>query len=1274
MERKSNPQLQPLPQPDHLKPNPKPNPKPVYHIGGIPVEFPYKPYGTQLAFMGRVISTLDRAHRDGHCHALLESPTGTGKSLSLLCSALAWQRHRKDNPASALSKPDPRALIDPINHGGGFIAEDSQLSDLDMFNNEVPIFSVAETLTPDASPPSTNDKAQKKKAVPTIFYASRTHSQISQVIREYRKTTYRVPMAVLASRKHYCTNASVRKTENIDEECKLLLDDKENGCPHFKNVHKVKCHPSVQKGGCSYFAARSMADDAHIIFCPYSYIINPVIRRAMEVDIKGAVLILDEAHNIEDMSREAGSVNVDEDAFQKLQLELGQLCSTDALTYQPLFEMVQDIISWMYNRKDSLEKRDFQHYYSCWTGDKALRELQEANISQQCFPILQECAVKAIKAASDSESGEPHLSGMAAVTLEGIFCSLSYFFKGNNIHLHDYQLVVQRFMKKPTGEFANMLFPNTLGGWTLSFSLWCLNPAVIFKDISELSMSVILTSGTLSPMNSFSSELGIPFGTLLEAPHVIDVESQVWSSVVSTGPRDYPLNASYKTADVFAFQDAVGKSLEELFRVIPGGSLVFFPSYKLMDKLCKRWHETGQWSRLNARKPLYVEPRGGSQEDLETELNGYYSSIRGVKPTLGKRKKAKKVDPNVCNDTNSQDTCEGAAFLAVCRGKIIVGIPFPNINDLQVAEKKKYNDMYKCSKNLLSGSEWYCHQAFRALNQAAGRCIRHSTDYGAVIFLDERFREERNMVHISKWLRKSVRRYDNFETSVDELQSFFSKIKVYRMLHFNVLACFLHVLFFLLFITAEFGSFQARLKNDSLPQEPVVDVENIPPDDSNKRSLIQESQKLPKSQLGGKRAILGNMLISTGTLSHSVGPESSSEFQVPSSVRPEDVDSQNEIATNFYSREEFRSRETPGMASFDHELELSVVKETPIARNCVIASPEASMIDDNSHFTVIQNSAEFHPVNYTSLTHAQSPSVTTCSDITPERNTRGHTKGLTMEKESSVNWSVNSHAQKRRTVVNPLGINLMQEMKFDMATTEDIQDYRLMNCSSEYGSSSQRAKLSGSMHSSECERSILEPSMAMISANSSSAGLLLDQRLQISCSLCRNSLGVGDNNYYVKCSLVSLSKRFLTSLAECKLQPSMESAPTALPILVVDNLSVDPRVCNRINKDIPGQGVWSQEDGCVYNTIFCPFCSSPGHCLGVQIMATSASNFYLIDKVLFYYDRLSFKTTSGQEGKDLSIANGSSPTQTININSIDRYAYQSPHTNSGGWRTTKAKV
>lgn len=53
-------------------------------------------------------------------------------------------------------------------------------------------------------------------------------------------------------------------------------------------------------------------------------------------------------------------------------------------------------------------------------------------------------------------------------------------------------------------------------------------------------------------------------------------------------------------------KDALGKSLEDIFKTVQGGCLVFFPSYKLMDKLCKRWCETGQWSQLNAKKPLFV--------------------------------------------------------------------------------------------------------------------------------------------------------------------------------------------------------------------------------------------------------------------------------------------------------------------------------------------------------------------------------------------------------------------------------------------------------------------------------------------------------------------------------------------------------------------------------------------------------------------------------------------------------------------------------------------
>jgi Fanconi anemia group J protein len=39
--------------------------------------------------------------------------------------------------------------------------------------------------------------------------------------------------------------------------------------------------------------------DADIVFCPYNYLIDPMIRQRFKIDITGHVIILDEAHNIE---------------------------------------------------------------------------------------------------------------------------------------------------------------------------------------------------------------------------------------------------------------------------------------------------------------------------------------------------------------------------------------------------------------------------------------------------------------------------------------------------------------------------------------------------------------------------------------------------------------------------------------------------------------------------------------------------------------------------------------------------------------------------------------------------------------------------------------------------------------------------------------------------------------------------------------------------------------------------------------------------------------
>ena len=117
---------------------------------------------------------------------------------------------------------------------------------------------------------------------------------------------------------------------------------------------------------------------------------------------------------------------------------------------------------------------------------------------------------------------------------------------------------------------------------------------------------------------------------------------------------------------------------------------------------------------------------------------------------------------------------------------------------LQVNEKKGFNDRGQKALGLVSGDTWYSQQAFRALNQvrrrrcglqppkrnawswwdvrpawnpssphppspahppplpcpprqALGRCIRHRLDWGAILMVDDRFRQPRNQRMLSRW-------------------------------------------------------------------------------------------------------------------------------------------------------------------------------------------------------------------------------------------------------------------------------------------------------------------------------------------------------------------------------------------------------------------------------------------------------------------------------------------------------------------------------------------
>lgn len=302
------------------------------------------------------------------------------------------------------------------------------------------------------------------------------------------------------------------------------------------------------------------------------------------------------------------------------------------------------------------------------------------------------------------------------------------------------------------------------------------------------------------------------------------------------------------------------------------------------------------------------------------------------------------------------------------------------------------------------------------------------------------------------------------------------------------------------------------------------------------------------------------------------------------------------------------------MALFPVDPELTIVKETPGMDVTVpVGTPESVPKDEFSSSTIIQTSTDFQDellFRPMSLPNSNTASQFTHQLVTPERNATADTNSLIPEAESSL--SVNSHTLKRR---RSLGLSLFNHQQTEQFHATDCKTTGPVSFMDSLGTSTDVNHKSEFDHENKFKKSNV-PQSPTCDTSSVSSGHIMDKRLQIFCSLCRNPLGLPANNLYITCSITSLPKIHLASLWKGMMEPGGVNT-SSVPVVVSDISSVDQRLCNRTVEGAPGQGIWCKEDGCVFNTIFCPFCSNPSYCLGVQVMATDSFNVQLLNKVYF---------------------------------------------------------
>jgi len=649
---------------------------PKVKINGISVDIPFEPYPSQSITIAKLLECFQT-----NTNALIESPTGTGKSLSIICSVLAYNEQMKRD-----RKPDQKPF--------------------------------------------------------KIFICSRTHKQLDQLIEQLRKTEYRPRITILGSRNQYCINNSISGVVDKNKACSDLI--KEGKCVYFNRKEKLmkrigekifdieelkaegrKC------SGCPYFTARALQPDADIVFCPYNYLVETSIREASEIKLDNAIILIDEAHNIEDCCRSAGSTEITSKLLDIIISEIMSGVKKSAL----LGEVQNDFINLMeifrkfreYSSVSAFDSKGFDSSSIVRKGKQIVAELEKMGITKERFLVFKD-SLHNISKNDDSKD----ILDLNTVRF-----------------LKDIERIIGMVMFSGTDAYA-YCFIKYIGNQgrnaiSYSYNFWLLDPSIMFLPVVSKTKAVALLSGTLTPFSSFTQELKFAFQHKLEAPHILRDE-QVFVCNIRKGHLKKDLCGTYNISETLEYLDQIARFVTVVAEQVKnhGGTLVFVPNYSFLFKLAGRI------------KDAIVESKDGGMVDFEKKIAAYRARISQKNPAIF-----------LC--VYRGKAAEGVDFRdEFARAVVAVGIPYPSIKDKQIELKKEYND----KNGGYNGRLWYEAQAFRAVNQALGRAIRHSNDWGSVFLLDSRYSEKRYHSSLPGWINKSIKFYETYDDCAEKFKNF----------------------------------------------------------------------------------------------------------------------------------------------------------------------------------------------------------------------------------------------------------------------------------------------------------------------------------------------------------------------------------------------------------------------------------------------------------------------------------------------------------------------
>lgn len=797
--------------------------------------FPYKPYSIQNDFMKALYDSLDKGGV-----SMLESPTGTGKTLSIICSALQWMLDRKQQVKSetssksekGLENDEPDWMRDFVMNKGSqveekkektkkfgcgskkiygrknsentrdfrsrYLDESSQVEKegnrtlkkndaLELDDEEFLLEeyeSEEEALKSEkpkrkgglnslsSSSEGENEEDDSDEDVEEglkIYFCSRTHSQLSQFIKELRKTSFpkEINAVCLGARKIFCINEEVLRlgsSSRINERCLELQKSKKNkvskimnlgtegkvrrtkassGCPMLRK-HRLqkefKSHISQEGaldiedlvqlgkglGTCPYYGSRSMIPAANLVVLPYQSLLSKSSRETLGLNLKNNIVIIDEAHNLADslISMYDAKITISqlENVHSRIEMYFRRFCNVlgagNRRYIQTLMVLTRAFLQ-------ALNEEHVNHTSGCHDAESGggkkntfdssmaindfLFSLNIDNIN--LFKLLQYIKESKImhKVSGYGDKINDSQKGLP-VKGNGEGCESGSTLSG-------FQSLAEMLSSLTNNDGDGRIIisrkrPGCCGqeGGYLKYIM--LTGEKIFSEIVNEAHAVVLAGGTLQPIEETRERLfpWLPADQLhfFSCNHIVPRES-ILPMAVSRGPSGQTFDFSYNSRSSSTMIQELGLLICNLATVVPEGIVVFLSSYEYERQVYDAWKASGILERIMKKKRIFREPRKST--DVEVILKEY-------KETIDTLSTVSKEGPSPQN---------GAILLAVVGGKIseginfsdgmgrcivMVGLPYPSPSDIELLERIKHIESLggcNSTKNLKNstGDEYY---------------------------------------------------------------------------------------------------------------------------------------------------------------------------------------------------------------------------------------------------------------------------------------------------------------------------------------------------------------------------------------------------------------------------------------------------------------------------------------------------------------------------------------------------------------------------------------